>query len=119
MSWNIQDQDEVCTVTLAPHMRIQNAIEFHRALIPVVRSGKRVRIDASRSESIHTTVMQILHSLSLSATSFEIAAPSAGFLSAVFKAGLIFPTKSQRTPQSEVDLNAPASMETEVNPATT
>lgn len=88
MSCAIEQGTHSSVVRLDSEMTIRNAAEFYQAVLPLAGFDGAVRIDASASKSIHTSIMQILHALSLAAHDFAVVDASAEFRAAEIRVGL-------------------------------
>jgi len=106
MSWQIKTEGATTVVVLDSEFGIQNAAEFHQAILPLAVTGGAVRIDASAAKSVHTSIMQILYSLSQAVPDFTVSDASGDFLSTETRLGLSLPKSHQIKPK--VNLSEPA-----------
>lgn len=90
MSWDIKPEADSAVVVLDGEMGIQNAGEFHRAVLALAGFGGAVRLDASGSRSVHTSIMQILHALSLAVPDFAVTEASEEFAAIEARVGFSF-----------------------------
>ena len=79
MSWQIKTESGVTVVTLDSEMGIQNAADFHQAVLPLAVSGVAVRVNAQAAKSVHTSIMQILYVLSQAVPDFGVINASDAF----------------------------------------
>jgi anti-anti-sigma regulatory factor len=79
MSWQIKTESGVTVVTLDSEMGIQNAADFHQAVLPLAVSGAALRIDARAAKFAHTSIMQILYALSQAVPDFGVINASDDF----------------------------------------
>lgn len=54
MSWQIKQSGSAILVVLDSEMGIQNATDFHQAILPLAGADGAVRVDASATRSIHS-----------------------------------------------------------------
>ena len=59
-------------LVLGSELGIQNAADFHQAVLPLAGSGGAVRVDARAAKSVHTSIMQILYALSQAVPDFGV-----------------------------------------------
>ena len=95
MSWEIKQSDAMDIVVLDSDMRVQNALDFYQAVVPLSITGKAVSIDATSTRSIHTSILQILYALSQAVRDFSIAGASDEFRLAEARVGLSFPRNQE------------------------
>jgi anti-anti-sigma regulatory factor len=88
MSWQIKQEGGATVVVLDSEMGIQNAAEFHKAVLPLAGIGGAVRVDAHAAKSVHTSIMQILYALSQTVPDFVVTEPSENFRAAEARVGL-------------------------------
>jgi anti-anti-sigma regulatory factor len=88
MSWQITQDGSANVVVLDSEMGIQDAANFHRAVLPLASGERAVRLDASAARSIHTSIMQILYALSQAAPDFRVTKASKDFQAVEARAGL-------------------------------
>ena len=88
MSCEVKRDGRTAVVVLDGEMMIQHAAEFYQVVLPLAGFDGAVRIDASASKSIHTSIMQILHALSQAAADFTVIDASAEFRAAELRVGL-------------------------------
>jgi hypothetical protein len=74
---------------------IQNAAEFHQALLPLAAKGGPVRINARASKTVHTSVMQILYALSQAVPDFAVIDASKDFRVIEARVGFSLPGSDQ------------------------
>jgi anti-anti-sigma regulatory factor len=79
MSWQITQDGSANVVVLDSEMGIQDAANFHQAVLPLAGGDRTVRLDASAAKSIHTSIMQILYALSQAAPDFGVTGASEDF----------------------------------------
>ena len=79
MSWQIKTESGVTVVILDSEMGIQNAADFHQAVLPLAVSGVAVRVNAQAAKSVHTSIMQILYALSQAVADFGMTTASDDF----------------------------------------
>lgn len=90
MSWTIQQRGTTDWVVLDTEMGIQSAAEFYQAILPLAGPGHTVRVDAGATQSVHTSILQILYALSQAVEDFGVAAASTEFQSAEVRLGHCF-----------------------------
>jgi anti-anti-sigma regulatory factor len=106
MSWQIKSESGTTMVVLASELGIQNAAEFHQAMLPLAARGGPVRIDARTSKTVHTSIMQILYALSQSVPDFAVIGASQDFRAIEARMGFSLPGNDpSKTP---VNLPKPA-----------
>jgi anti-anti-sigma regulatory factor len=88
MSWQIKSEGGATMVLLENELGIQNAAEFHQAVLPLAVTGGSVRVDARTTKSIHTSIMQILHALSQAVPDFGVTDASEDFRATEARLGL-------------------------------
>lgn len=88
MSCHIKQDGGTAVVVLDGEMLIQHAAEFYQAVLPLAGFDGAVRVEASASRSIHTSIIQILHALSRAAPDFAVIDASAEFRAAELRVGL-------------------------------
>jgi anti-anti-sigma regulatory factor len=88
MSWQIKSEDGTAVVLLENELGIQNAAEFHQAVLPLAVTGGSVRVDARATKSVHTSIMQILHALSQAVPDFGVTDASEDFRATEARLGL-------------------------------
>lgn len=91
MNWQIKSEGGVTVVVLASEIGIQNAAEFHQAVLPLAAKGGPVRIDARASKTVHTSIMQILCALSQAVPDFAVVNASKDFLAIETRVGFSLP----------------------------
>jgi hypothetical protein len=106
MSWQIKSEGGTTVVALDSELGIQNAAEFHQAMLPLALTGGTVRINARAAKSVHTSIMQILYALSQAIPDFAVSDASRDFLSAETRLGLSLPKRDQI--KTTVNLSEPA-----------
>jgi anti-anti-sigma regulatory factor len=79
MSWQIKTDSDVTVVRLGSEMGIQNAADFHQAVLPLAVSGAPLRMDAQAAKSVHTSILQILYALSQAVPDFRVTNASDDF----------------------------------------
>ena len=90
MNWQITQEDTISWVRLESAMSIRDAVDFHQAVLPLVKSGNSVRLDAGLAGCIHTSIMQILYALSKEAPDFGVTNASEDFRASEARFGLSF-----------------------------
>ena len=95
MSWEIMKDGNATVVVLDSEMGIQNAAEFHQAVLPLAITGGVVRVDAHAAKSIHSSIMQILYALSQAAPDFAVSEASEDFRAAEARIGIAFARSSE------------------------
>jgi anti-anti-sigma regulatory factor len=95
MSWEIKQTGDVTVVVLDAEMGIQNAADFHRAVLPLAVTDGTVQVDALSAKSIHTSIIQILYALSQAVTGFAVIAASEDFRAAEARMGIVFARSSE------------------------
>ena len=104
MSWEIKPEGSVTVVVLDSEMGIQNAADFHEAVLPLVGVGGVVRVDAHAAKSVHTSIMQILYALSQAVPDFTVTEASEDFQAAEARVGLTLARSGgSKTPAPHVD----------------
>jgi anti-anti-sigma regulatory factor len=88
MSWQIKQEGGASVVLLDGEMGIQNAADFHQAVLPLAGVGGAVRVDARAAKSVHTSIMQILYALSQAVPDFIVTEASENFRAAEARMGL-------------------------------
>ena len=88
MSWQIKQEGSTTVVVLDSEMGIQNAADFHQAVLPLAGIGGAVRVDAHAAKSVHTSIMQILYALSQAVPDFMVIEASKDFRMAEARVGL-------------------------------
>ena len=88
MSWQITLDGSTNTVVLDGEMGIQDAANFHQAVLPLAGLDGAVRLDASAARTVHTSIMQILYALSQAVPDFGVAEASDDFRAAEARMGL-------------------------------
>jgi anti-anti-sigma regulatory factor len=88
MSCQIKPDGDSTMVVLDSEMGIQNAAEFHQAVLPLAGIGGVVRVNASTVKSIHTSIMQILYALSQAVPDFGVTESSPDFRATEIRMGL-------------------------------
>jgi len=98
MNWKITQDGSAIVVALESELGIQDAANFHQAVLPFASIDGAVRLNASASKSIHTSIMQILYALSQAARDFSVTEASEDFRAAEARMGLFLRrTKETRT----------------------
>jgi hypothetical protein len=72
MSWQIKQEGGATVVVLDSEMGIQNAADFHQAVLPLAPSEGPCAWTPSAARSIHTSIMQILYALSQAVPDFIV-----------------------------------------------
>jgi hypothetical protein len=90
MSWEIKSEGSATVVVLDSEMGIQNAAEFHQAVVPLAVTGAAVRLDAGASKSAHSSILQILYALSQAVPDFGVTEASEEFRAAETRIGFSF-----------------------------
>ncbi len=88
MSWQIKPDGTNTLVVLDSEMGIQNAADFHQAVLPLAGIGGVVRVDARAARSVHSSIMQILYALSQAVPDFGMTEVSEDFRAAESRVGL-------------------------------
>ena len=88
MSWQINQEGSANVVVLDSEMGIQNAADFHQAVLPLAGIGGAVRVDAKAAKSVHSSIMQILYALSQAVPDFGVTEASEDFRAAEARMGL-------------------------------
>lgn len=91
MSWQIKSEGGITVVVLESEMGIQNAAEFHQAVLPLAVTGGAVRINAHAARSVHTSIMQILYALSKAVPDFAVIDASEDFRAIEARVGFSLP----------------------------
>jgi anti-anti-sigma regulatory factor len=91
MSWQIKSEGGATVVVLDSELGIQNAAEFHQAVLPLAGQGGPVRIDARAAKSVHTSIMQILYALSEAVPDFAVIDASEEFRAIEARVGFSLP----------------------------
>jgi len=99
MSWQIKPDGNSTLVVLDSEMGIQNAAEFHQAVLPLAGIGGVVRVNAGAVKSLHTSVMQILYALSQAVPDFALTEVSADFRATEVRMGLRLARSSNIGPE--------------------
>jgi len=99
MSWQIKTESGVTVVTLDSEMGIQNAADFHQAVLPLAVTGAALRINAQAAKSVHTSIMQILYALSQAVPDFGVTKASDDFQATEKRVGF-FLARSDQTQNS-------------------
>jgi len=95
MSWQIKSEGGTTVVVLESELGIQDAAEFHQAVLPLAITGGAVRINAHAAKSIHTSIMQILYALSLAVPDFAVIDASKDFRAIEARVGFSLPGSDQ------------------------
>lgn len=90
MSWHIRQEGGAVLVVLDSEMGIRNAADFHQAVLPLADTPGAVRVDAGATRSVHSSILQILFSLSKSIPDFGVERASAEFDAAEGRVGIAF-----------------------------
>lgn len=90
MNREIQSDGDATVIVLDTDMGIQNAADFHRAVLPLAVIGRPVRVNAVGVKSAHTSIMQILYALSQAVPDFGVIEPSEEFKMAEARLGHSF-----------------------------
>ena len=101
MSWQIKTESGVTVVTLDSEMGIQNAADFHQAVLPLAVTGAALRIDAQAAKSVHTSIMQILYVLSQAVPDFGVTNASEDFRATEKRIGFSL----ARREQTQISIN--------------
>ncbi len=72
MSWNIQKHNEGAVVTLEGEIGIHSASDFYKEILALASMGGSVGINAVSAGCLHTSIMQILYSLSKAVPEFGV-----------------------------------------------
>jgi len=91
MSWQINTEGGTTVVVLESELGIQNAAEFHQAMLPLALTGGVVRINAQAVKTVHTSVMQILYALSQAVPDFAVNDASEDFRAIESRVGFSLP----------------------------
>jgi len=87
MNWQIKSEGGATIVVLDSELGIQNAAEFHQAMLPLAVTGGAVRINAQAAKSVHTSIMQILYALSQAVPDFAVRDASEEFRTTEVRVG--------------------------------
>jgi anti-anti-sigma regulatory factor len=79
VNWEIQQGQGFVLVTLGELLGIQDASNFHEALLGQIKNVQYIKINASKVKELHTSILQILASLSKSVRQFELIEASDRF----------------------------------------
>jgi anti-anti-sigma regulatory factor len=79
MSWQIKAENGRTEVLLDSELGIQNAADFHQAVLPLAVTGAAVRINAQAARAVHSSILQILYALSQAVPDFGVTDASAEF----------------------------------------
>ncbi len=90
MSWQIKQAASATVVVLESEVGIQDAADFHQAVLPLAGIGGAVRVDARALRSVHSSIMQILYALSQAVPHFGVTEASEDFRAAEARIGLSF-----------------------------
>lgn len=90
MNWHIEQGNGASVVVIDREMGIQDAPAFYDAVLLVAISSVSVRLDAGAAKAVHTSIMQILYSLSRAVPDFRVTAASADFKRAEIRVGCLF-----------------------------
>ena len=101
MSWQIKKDESATVVVLDSEMGIQNAADFHQAVLPLAVTGRAVRVDASAVKVVHSSIMQILYALSQAVPDFGVIEASEDFRAAETRIGLSFARSTGAATPSE------------------
>jgi anti-anti-sigma regulatory factor len=102
MSWQITQEGIANVVVLDGEMGIQDAANFHQAVLPLAGGDRAVRLDASAAKSIHTSIMQILYALSQAVPDFGVTGASEDFRAVEARTGLsLARSKEAETPTDQ------------------
>jgi len=101
MSWQIKQEGSITVVVLDSDLGIQNAAEFHQAMLPLAVTGGAVRINAQAVRSVHTSIMQILYALSQAVPDFTVTQASEAFRAMEVRVGFSL-ARSGKKPQNTV-----------------
>ena len=88
MNWHIIQDGNANVVVLDSDLGIQDAANFHQAVLPLAGGDRAVRLDAGAAKSIHTSIMQILYALSQAAPDFGVTEASEDFRAVEARMGL-------------------------------
>lgn len=92
--WQIEPSGEARVILLGKEIGIQNAADFHGAVLPLALAGGAVRVDAGGAVALHPSVLQILYALSMEVKDFQIINKSNEFRAIEARVGLQFPDHS-------------------------
>jgi anti-anti-sigma regulatory factor len=106
MSWQIKSEGGARVVVLDSELGIQNAAEFHQAMLPLAANGGAVRINAQAAKSVHTAIMQILYALSQAMPDFAVINASEDFQAIEARMGFSLARSDQI--QSPINVLEPA-----------
>jgi anti-anti-sigma regulatory factor len=95
MSWQIKSEGGATVVFLDSELGIQNAAEFHQAVLPLAATGGPVRINARACKTVHTAIMQILYALSQAMPDFAVIDASEEFRATGARVGFSLPGSDQ------------------------
>ena len=101
MSWQIKTENGVTVVTLGSEMGIQNAADFHQAVLPLAVLGAAVRVNTQAAKSVHTSIMQILYALSRAVPDFAVTNASDDFRATEKRVGFSL----ARSDQTQISIN--------------
>ena len=90
MSWQIRQEESGSLFVLDGEMRIQDAVSIYEAALPLAFSASAVRVSALVTGPVHTSIMQILYTLSQSVSDFGVTEASEDFAKAEVGVGLFF-----------------------------
>jgi hypothetical protein len=88
MSWQIKQEGSATVLVLDREMGIQNAADFHQAVLPLAGVGGAMRVDARATRSVHSSIMQILYALSRAVPDFGVTEASEDFRAVEARIGL-------------------------------
>ena len=100
MSWQIKQEGDATVVVLDSEMGIQDAADFHQAVLPLAGIGGAVRVDAHAAKSVHTSIMQILYALSRAAPDFIVTEASEEFRATEARVGLSLARNAESKPSA-------------------
>ena len=88
MSWQIKQEGSATVLVLDSEMGIQNAADFHQAVLPLADMGGTVRVDARAVKSVHSSILHILYALSQAVPDFGVTEASEDFRAVEARMGL-------------------------------
>ena len=79
MNWDIQQGKGFVLIKLGESLGIQEAAAFHEALLDQMKHVQHIKMNVSIVKELHTSILQILASLSKSVRRFELLEVSERF----------------------------------------
>jgi anti-anti-sigma regulatory factor len=105
MSWQINKNENGIVLVLEGEIGIENAAEFHQAILPLAVTVGSLRVDAQAAKSVHSAIMQILYALSQAVPDFGVSDASEEFRAVEVRMGLCFSkSKAPGTPANSSGL---------------